>query len=127
MGAWDPGVIASLTQDTKPLPDLGYFPFPAVPGGQGEPGAIMGGADGYSCSVKAPKECSDFLNYLLTKDVQTRIMAAVKLNSRRKDVPPGFPEGQIDWSRYKDYISGQSEDLTEAMSEFKKLARNILK
>ena len=70
MGAWDPGVIASLTKDTKPLPDLGYFPFPAVPGGQGDPAAIMGGADGYSCSAKAPKECTDFLNYLLTKDVQ---------------------------------------------------------
>jgi raffinose/stachyose/melibiose transport system substrate-binding protein len=60
MGAWDPGVIASLTKDTKPLPDLGFFPFPAVPGGQGDPAAVMGGADGYSCSAKAPKECVDF-------------------------------------------------------------------
>ncbi len=70
MGAWDPGVIASLTKDAKPLPDLSFFPFPAVPGGQGDPAAIMGGADGYSCSAGAPKECADFLNYLLTKDVQ---------------------------------------------------------
>ncbi len=70
MGAWNPGVIASLTKDTKPMPDLGFFPFPSVPGGQGDPAAIMGGADGYSCSAKAPKECTDFLNYLLTKDVQ---------------------------------------------------------
>ena len=30
MGAWDPGVIASLTPDQKPLADLGWFPFPAV-------------------------------------------------------------------------------------------------
>jgi raffinose/stachyose/melibiose transport system substrate-binding protein len=70
MGAWDPGVIASLTKDTKPLPDLGFFPFPAVAGGQGDPAAVMGGADGYSCSAKAPKECTDFLNYIVTKDVQ---------------------------------------------------------
>jgi raffinose/stachyose/melibiose transport system substrate-binding protein len=70
MGAWDPGVIASLTKDAKPLPDLGYFPFPAVPGGQGDPAAIMGGTDGFSCSAQAPKECTVFLNYLLTKDVQ---------------------------------------------------------
>ncbi|GAA1641680.1 ABC transporter substrate-binding protein [Actinoplanes couchii] len=70
MGAWDPGVIASLTKDTKPLPDLGFFPFPAVAGGQGDPAAIMGGADGFSCSAQAPKQCSDFLNYILTKDVQ---------------------------------------------------------
>ena len=70
MGAWEPGVVASLTKDTKPLPDLGYFPFPSVPGGQGDPAAVMGGADGYSCSAGAPKECADFLNFLLTKDVQ---------------------------------------------------------
>jgi raffinose/stachyose/melibiose transport system substrate-binding protein len=70
MGSWDPGVIAGLTKDQKPLPDLGFFPFPTVPGGQGDPAAIMGGADGLSCYVKAPNECADFLNYLDTKDVQ---------------------------------------------------------
>ena len=70
MGAWNPGVIASLTPDTEPLPDLGFFPFPAVPGGQGDPAAIMGGTDGYSCSADAPTQCSDFLNFILTKDVQ---------------------------------------------------------
>ncbi len=70
MGAWDPGVIASLTKDAKPLPDLGFFPFPSVSGGQGDPAAVMGGADGYSCSAQAPKECADFLNYIVTKDVQ---------------------------------------------------------
>ncbi|GLW29078.1 sugar ABC transporter substrate-binding protein [Actinoplanes regularis] len=70
MGAWNPGVIASLTKDAKPLPDLGFFPFPAVAGGQGDPAAVMGGADGYSCSAQAPKECADFLNYIVTKDVQ---------------------------------------------------------
>ena len=37
MGAWDPGVIASLTPDEKPLADLGWFPFPAVDGGAGGP------------------------------------------------------------------------------------------
>ncbi len=71
MGAWDPGVIASLTPDQKPLPDLGWFPFPTVTGGQGDPKAIMAGVDGYSCSAKAPKPaCSDFLNYIATAPVQ---------------------------------------------------------
>jgi len=70
MGAWDPGVIASLTPDQKPLPDLGFYPFPELSGGKGEPGAIMGGVDGYSCSVKAPKQCADFLNYIATTPVQ---------------------------------------------------------
>jgi raffinose/stachyose/melibiose transport system substrate-binding protein len=70
MGAWDPGVIASLTPDTKPLPDLGWFPFPETSGGKGEKGSILGGVDGYSCSAKAPKECADFLNYVATTPVQ---------------------------------------------------------
>ncbi|MBD8704416.1 ABC transporter substrate-binding protein [Frigoribacterium sp. CFBP 13712] len=71
MGAWNPGVIASLTPDEKPLPDLGWFPFPEIEGGDGETGAIMGGVDGYSCSTDAPDSCVDFLNYLATPDVQT--------------------------------------------------------
>ncbi|MCR2800307.1 extracellular solute-binding protein [Microbacterium sp. zg-Y818] len=70
MGAWNPGVIAGLTPDEKPLPDLSWFPFPEVPGGEGEPGAILGGIDGYSCYVDAPDACVDFLNYLATAEVQ---------------------------------------------------------
>ena len=70
MGAWDPGVIASLTPDQEPLPDLGWFPFPAVDGGEGDPTAMMGGVDGFSCYVDAPKECADFLNFIAEKDNQ---------------------------------------------------------
>src|ERR1700712_129950 len=42
MGAWDPGVIASLTKDTKPLGDLGWFPFPNIDGGDGGAAAMVG-------------------------------------------------------------------------------------
>ena len=70
MGAWDPGVIASLTPDTKPLADLGWFPFPAIDGGKGEAGAMMGGLDGNSCSKAAPAECSKFLNFTMQKKYQ---------------------------------------------------------
>lgn len=71
MGAWNPGVIGSLTPDQKPLADLSWFPFPEIEGGEGEPGSMMGGVDGYSCSVDAPDACVDFLNYIGTSDVQT--------------------------------------------------------
>jgi len=68
-----------------------------------------------------------FVNWLLSRDTQTRIMTALKLNSRRKDVPIGDPAGAIDWSRYKDYVSGQSEEYYQAMADFKNLARSVLK
>jgi raffinose/stachyose/melibiose transport system substrate-binding protein len=71
MGAWNPGVIASLTPDQKPLPDLDWFPFPSIEGGAGESGAILGGIDGYSCSAKAPREeCAAFLNFIARTEVQ---------------------------------------------------------
>ncbi|MDO9396084.1 MAG: extracellular solute-binding protein [Herbiconiux sp.] len=70
MGAWDPGVIASLTPDEKPLADLKWFPFPEVEGGDGEAGAMMGGVDGFSCWVNAPAECVDFLNFMVEKENQ---------------------------------------------------------
>ncbi len=71
MGAWNPGVIASLTPDEKPLADLGWFPFPEVEGGAGAPGAMMGGVDGFSCSATAPKkECTAFLNFYMQKEYQ---------------------------------------------------------
>jgi raffinose/stachyose/melibiose transport system substrate-binding protein len=86
MGAWDPGVIASLTPDEKPLPDLGWFPFPNISGGNGADGAIMGGIDGYSCSAKAPKkECTEFLNYMTTKDVQEGYYKAFNAIPANKD------------------------------------------
>ncbi len=67
MGAWNPGVIGSLTPDGEPLADLGWFPFPSVPGGAGGEGAMMGGVDGYSCHVDAPDACVDFLNFIAEK------------------------------------------------------------
>ncbi len=70
MGAWNPGVIASLAPDQQPLSDLGWFPFPEVPGGDGEPGAMMGGVDGYSCWVNAPEQCTDFLNFIVNQENQ---------------------------------------------------------
>ncbi|MFF1530314.1 extracellular solute-binding protein [Cellulomonas sp. NPDC058312] len=71
MGAWDPGVIASLTPDQKPLADLGWFPFPEVDGGKGDPTAMMGGVDGFSCSAQAPQEeCAAFLNFILGQEQQ---------------------------------------------------------
>lgn len=78
MGAWNPGVITDLTPDKAPLADLKWFPFPEVPGGDGEAGAMMGGVDGFSCWVNAPAECVDFLNFIVEKDNQEGYADAFK-------------------------------------------------
>ncbi len=70
MGSWDPGTIQTLTPNQKPLPDLGWFPFPAVPGGAGDPSAMMGGEDAYSLSSHAPPQAFKFLEFLLTTPQQ---------------------------------------------------------
>jgi raffinose/stachyose/melibiose transport system substrate-binding protein len=71
-GHWNSGVIGGLTPNKKPLPGdkLSWFGFPAVGGGAGAPDASFGGGDGFSCSVKAPPACADFLNFLLNADNQ---------------------------------------------------------
>jgi raffinose/stachyose/melibiose transport system substrate-binding protein len=86
MGSWDPGVISSLTPNGKPLADLGFFPFPSISGGAGAQGAIMGGVDGFSCSAKAPKgPCTEFLNYIVTKDRQAAYYKAFDTIPVNKD------------------------------------------
>lgn len=85
MGAWNPGVIADLTPDKKALPDLGWFPFPAVSGGAGDPTAMMGGSDGFACAKNAPAECVDFLNFASSKANQEGYATAFKTLPANKD------------------------------------------
>jgi raffinose/stachyose/melibiose transport system substrate-binding protein len=73
-GHWDPGTMAGLTSDQKVPGFLGWFPFPNVPGSKALPGSLLGGGDGYACSSKAPQPaCAQFLAYLDSPSVQTRI------------------------------------------------------
>ncbi|GAA4166750.1 extracellular solute-binding protein [Gryllotalpicola daejeonensis] len=85
MGGWDPGVMAGLTADQKVPADLGWFPFPAVDGGKGAPSALLGGIDGYSVSKNAPKEATDFLEFLITTDEQKAYATAFNSIPVNKD------------------------------------------
>jgi raffinose/stachyose/melibiose transport system substrate-binding protein len=70
-GHWEPGVMQGLTEDKKGLgEDLGWFPFPAVPGGQGDPAAALGGGDAWAVGQNAPDVAVDFVKYLLSDEVQ---------------------------------------------------------
>jgi raffinose/stachyose/melibiose transport system substrate-binding protein len=92
MGAWEPGVVASLTPDEKPLSDLGWFPFPSVDGGQGDPAAMMGGVDGYSCAKQAPKECPAFLNFYMQKKYQEGYAKAFQTIPASKEAQAGVTD-----------------------------------
>ncbi|WP_019135364.1 ABC transporter substrate-binding protein [Cellulomonas massiliensis] len=77
MGSWEPGTVGSLTESGDPLPDMGFFPFPEIEGGQGQPGSMMGGMDAFSCSSKAEMPaCTDFLNFLGSASVQAGFATA---------------------------------------------------
>ncbi len=72
-GHWNPSVMTNLTPQGKGLGDkLGWFPFPEVAGAAGTKGSALGGGDGFSCSIKAPPECVDFLKYIVSPEVQKR-------------------------------------------------------
>jgi ABC-type Fe3+ transport system substrate-binding protein len=70
-----------------------------------------------------PNATKVFVNWLLTRDVQARVMKTVKINSRRKDVPLGDPNVAIDYAKLDDYVGGQ----TEYMQPFQKRAAEILR
>jgi raffinose/stachyose/melibiose transport system substrate-binding protein len=76
-GDWDPGAGAGLTSDKNLFSKLGWFPFPAVAGGAGDPKAVLGGGDGYSCTTGASEPaCAEFLQFLTTPAVQKQIVGA---------------------------------------------------
>ncbi len=74
-GDWDLSVMTGLLTNTDFKSKLGWFPFPSVTGGAGDPSVALGGGDGYSCTTKATSACVDFLKYLASADVQKKVAA----------------------------------------------------
>ena len=75
-GDWDPGVIDSLTTSKSINNELGWFPFPTVPGGAGNATTVLGGGDGFSCSTQSTSACPKFLEYIDSTAVQKQIAGA---------------------------------------------------
>jgi raffinose/stachyose/melibiose transport system substrate-binding protein len=76
-GDWDPAAGAGLTSNKNFTNELGWFPFPAVPGGAGNPKAVLGGGDGYSCTTSAAEPaCATFLQFLTSPAAQKAIVGA---------------------------------------------------
>ena len=73
MGQWAPGAHAGNSESGEGLgEDLGFFPFPVIPEGAGNPTDVLGGGDGFAVGVNASDEAVDFLRYLTSADVQAR-------------------------------------------------------
>ena len=70
-GHWEPGVMQGLTDDGQGLGDkTGWFPFPAIEDGDGDPTAQLGGGDAWAVADTAPDVSVDFVKYLLSDEVQ---------------------------------------------------------
>ncbi len=73
MGQWAPGTQDANSPDGEGLGDkLGWFPFPAVEGGAGDPTDAFGGGNGIAVGKDAPPEAVDFLKYATSLDVANR-------------------------------------------------------
>jgi raffinose/stachyose/melibiose transport system substrate-binding protein len=65
MGQWAPGAFIENSASKEGLGDkAGWFPFPAVEGGAGDPTDALGGGNGFVIGKGAPPEAVDFLKFL---------------------------------------------------------------
>ncbi|UAB93519.1 extracellular solute-binding protein [Dactylosporangium vinaceum] len=75
-GDWELPTMIPLTEDKQFASKLSWFPFPTIEGGKGTPGTALGGGDGFSCAVKAGPACADFLKYVASADVQSKLVSS---------------------------------------------------
>ena len=74
MGQWAPAVEKDNSADKKGIGDnLGWFPFPMVEGGAGDPGDAVGGGNGFAIGKNASPEAIDFVKYLTTAEAQQEL------------------------------------------------------
>jgi len=106
MGQWLPGTVAanSDTPDTPPE-WLGWFPFPAVEGGAGDPNDGIGGGNGFAIGRDAPPETVDFLKFLVSTDAANRWGA---LNTGILPTTVGT-ESSVTDPQLKDVLAGRAK------------------
>ena len=77
MGHWFPGQLDGFAEDPEALrADLGWFAFPVVEGGAGDPTDVLGGGDGFAIGINAPDAAVDFVRFLTSPETQTEWAAA---------------------------------------------------
>jgi raffinose/stachyose/melibiose transport system substrate-binding protein len=74
MGQWAPAVMNDNSADKKGIGDkLGWFPFPMVEGGKGDPNDAVGGGNGFAIGKNASPEAVDFVKYLSRPESQVQL------------------------------------------------------
>ncbi len=72
------GSMRANSADKVGIPDekLGWFPFPTLPGGKGDPSDTLGGMNGWLITKGSPKEAAQFMRFFT--EVQNQQIAAEK-------------------------------------------------
>lgn len=75
MGQWAPAANSAVAEDVETYQaTLGWFPFPAVEGGAGDPSDALGGGDGFAVGKNAPPAALDFVRFLTNVENQRTIV-----------------------------------------------------
>ncbi|GGN30786.1 extracellular solute-binding protein [Streptomyces fuscichromogenes] len=72
MGQWAPSVEADAGKGIGA--DLGFFPFPAVEGGQGTVTEVFGGGGGHALRADAPQAAVDFLKFFASETTDVELV-----------------------------------------------------
>jgi raffinose/stachyose/melibiose transport system substrate-binding protein len=70
MGQWAFGADSGVAGDNLEnyVKNIGWFPFPTVDDGAGNPADAFGGGDGFAIGKNAPPETIDFVKFLTSKE-----------------------------------------------------------
>jgi raffinose/stachyose/melibiose transport system substrate-binding protein len=74
MGQWAPAVEKDNSPDKNGIGDkLGFFPFPMVEGGKGDPADAVGGGNGFAIGKNASPEAVDFVKFMTSAENQAAL------------------------------------------------------
>jgi raffinose/stachyose/melibiose transport system substrate-binding protein len=77
MGQWAPGADRAVSTDVDTFnKNLGFFGFPSVEGGAGDPSDVLGGADGFAFGKNSTPEAIDFARFFTSVENQKGMAAA---------------------------------------------------
>ncbi len=80
--------------------DFGFFNFPAIEGGKGDPGALTGAPEGWMLSKNAPPEAVDFLKFLTSHETAYEF---TKIDGQLNAIKGAVDEGNTSPASFEAY------------------------